>query len=115
MMSDLLPHTEIAINNLESATTGVTLFFFMDSIWRLDFTDETPKEFDTAHCPIKSAENIVSKLKRAREWAEASMASAQRDYEDEANVRRVQPRGVKWDESLAGSQKYMNGLTFLNT
>ncbi|QSS72061.1 hypothetical protein I7I50_03115 [Histoplasma capsulatum G186AR] len=87
--SDLLPHAEIAINGRDSATTGVSPFFLLHGydLEILDFP-ETPRETTYARSPVQAAENIVSKLKKAREWAEASMASAQQDYEDQANTRR---------------------------
>ncbi|OJD20433.1 hypothetical protein ACJ73_08233 [Blastomyces percursus] len=62
---DLLLHAEVAINVRDAVSTG---------IWA------SPRN------PIEIAENIVTKLRDARDWAEASMASAKQDREDQANL-----------------------------
>ncbi|KAG5297574.1 pol-like protein [Histoplasma ohiense] len=49
---------------------------------------ETPQETMYTRSPIQAAENIMSKLKKACKWAEASMTSTQQDYKDQANTRR---------------------------
>ncbi|KMW68757.1 hypothetical protein, variant [Blastomyces dermatitidis ATCC 18188] len=46
--------------------------------------DEMPFQ----QAPIQIADNIVTKLRDARDWAEASMATAKQDQEDRTNVHR---------------------------
>ncbi|OAT01896.1 uncharacterized protein BDCG_17271 [Blastomyces dermatitidis ER-3] len=80
---------EVAINGQDAVSTGVSPFFLthsyhMEVLNLLETTQFTPDP----RSPIQIADNIVMKLRDARDWAEASMATAKQDQEDQTNVHR---------------------------
>ncbi|KMW68261.1 hypothetical protein BDDG_12700 [Blastomyces dermatitidis ATCC 18188] len=80
---------EVAINGRDAVSTGVSPFFLthgyhMEVLDLLETTQFTPDP----RSPIQIADNIVTKLRDARDWAEASMATAKQDQEDRTNVHR---------------------------
>lgn len=93
---DLLPSAEIAINNRDAASTGVSPFFLQHGYHidplnlHADLSDNMMRD-----SPIQQADRIVQKLKNARQWAEAAMAAAQQVMEEVTNRRRQQAPSFK--------------------
>lgn len=85
----LLTSAELAINNHDAASTGVSPFFLTHGyhLEVLQLTEET-MSYPDARDPVQRAENMITKLKEAREMAQASMALAQQSYEDYSNRSR---------------------------
>ena len=85
---ELLPSAQLAWNNRDSASTGVSAFF-LNHGYHVDPLDwpEEPQETQGA-TPIQQAERIVSKIKQAEEWAQTAMANAQQQQEEYANRHR---------------------------
>ncbi|MDI6015458.1 reverse transcriptase domain-containing protein [Escherichia coli] len=85
-----LPSAEVAINNRDAAATGVSPFFLEHGyhVDPLDFTDQVAAGNEQSKSPIQRAEAILTKLKKATEWAQASMAAAQQEQEDFVNRSR---------------------------
>jgi hypothetical protein len=74
---ELLPSAQLAIMGRDATSTGVSPFF-LEHGWhvepldlQLELTNRT-----TRQSLVQQAESIVRRLKEAREWAEASMATA---------------------------------------
>ena len=69
---------ELAINNHDSATTGVSPFFlsYRYNIELLQLLDEDLKSVRNKRSPIQQANDIVRKLKEATKWAQTAMAIA---------------------------------------
>jgi transposase InsO family protein/predicted aspartyl protease len=88
---DALPGAEIAINNRNAASTGVSPFFLQHGyhIDPLNLHAELTEE-DVRRSPVQKADMIIRKLKDAREWAQSAMASAQQVMEEVTNRRRSQ-------------------------
>jgi hypothetical protein len=88
----LLPMAELAINNHDSATTGVSPFFLSHgyNVEPLQLSDEDLKLVRNKRSPIQQANDIVRKLKEATEWAQTAMAIAQQVQEDTTNRQRDQ-------------------------
>jgi transposase InsO family protein len=89
--ADLLPIAELAINNRDAASTGVSPFFLTHGyhVEPLQLTDE-PQEVQKALSPVQRADLIVRKLRDAVEWSQTSMAVAQQNQEEATNRRREQ-------------------------
>jgi hypothetical protein len=99
--ADLMPFAELAINNHDSSTTGVSPFFLMHGY------HVEPVQIGPAPCtnnrrisPVQKGELIVRKLAQAREWAQASMAVAQQSQEEIANRSRQQSTQFKVDDKV---------------
>ena len=88
--SKLLPLAELAINNREAASTGVSPFFLQHGYHVAPFEVAEPLQTGTDRSPIQSADNIIRKLRDATEWAQLSMATAQQRQESSANRTRQQ-------------------------
>jgi len=93
---DTLPSAEVAINDRDAASTGVSPFFLQHGyhiepldLW-VDLTEEVVRQ-----SPIQQADAIVRKLKDAREWAQSAMASAQQVMEEVTNRHRQQSPSFK--------------------
>lgn len=85
----LLPMAELAINNRDATTTGVSPFFLSHG-YHMEplhlFEDVDP--VDTPRSPVQQADTIVAKIVGATEWAQVAMAVAQQEQEDTANRHR---------------------------
>ena len=87
----LLPLAQLAINNHDSSTTGVSPFFLSHG-YHIE-PIQLPDDLQTVYperSPIQIADNIVYKLYQALEWAKVSMAAAQQNQEKAANRTRQQ-------------------------
>ena len=87
-----LPSAELAINNRNATSTGISSFF-MTHGYNIDpiQIDEALGERDGRArnmSPIARGEQVVKKLKDARDWAEAAIAVAQQTQEQHANRYR---------------------------
>jgi len=91
-----LPLAEIAINDRDATSTGVSPFFLQHGyhIEPLDLQVDLTEEV-TRQSPVQQADAIVRKLKDAREWAQSAMASAQQVMEEITNRRRQQSPSFK--------------------
>ena len=79
----LLPMVTLHVIGQPTNATGISRFMLMHG-WDIN-TLELFKEMDrtslTCESPVTQGEHIVSHLQNAVEWAQASMAAAQEDYE----------------------------------
>jgi transposase InsO family protein len=89
--SDILPMAELAINNRDSSSIGVSPFFLSHGyhVEPLQLSEE-PKSISSTQSPVERADAIVRQLKQAREWAQIAMAIAQQTQEEATNERRQQ-------------------------
>jgi len=87
----LLPHAELAINNRDATSTGVSPFFLSHGyhVEPVQLQDEVSEEGGGVS-PIQTADDIVRKLRDAREYAQAVMATAQQLQEEVTNRKRDQ-------------------------
>jgi hypothetical protein len=83
-----LPSAELAINNRDAASTGVSPFFLGHGYHVDPFAFETEELRPTGKSPIQIGESILHKLREARDWAQAAMATAQQQQEEFANRHR---------------------------
>lgn len=93
---ETLPSAQVAINNKDAASTGVSPFFLQHgyNIQPLDLhTTLTPPS--ARRSPIKQADDIVRKLHDAREWAQSAIATAQQVMEEATNRKRQQSPSFK--------------------
>lgn len=88
--ADLLYNAELAVNNRDATSTGVSPFFLTHGyhVEPLDIEELTNDARRTS--PIAQADQIVRQLKEAREYAEVSIVSAQQDQEASTNAHRHQ-------------------------
>lgn len=88
--SPLLSSAELAVNNRDSASTGISPFFLMHGyhLEVLDLEEPTVAEPNN-RSPAQRAEEMVTKLKDCREFAEVAMANTQQIYEETANRSRT--------------------------
>jgi hypothetical protein len=89
--ADLLPMAELAINNRDAHSTGVSPFFLAHGyhVEPLQL-EETLESVRKPRGPIQQADLIVRQLKEAREWAQTVMAVSQQEQEEVANRTRQQ-------------------------
>lgn len=89
--ADLIPMAELAINNRDAHSTGVSPFFLTHGyhVEPLQL-EEAPRNIQEPRGPIQQADLIVRQLREAREWAQTSMAVAQQEQEEAANRTRQQ-------------------------
>ena len=89
--ADLVPMAELAINNRDAYSTGVSPFFLAHGyhVEPLQL-QEVPRDVREPRGPIQQADAIVRQLQEAREWAQTSMAVAQQEQEEAANRTRQQ-------------------------
>lgn len=85
----LMPVAELALNNYDSGSIGVSPFFLTHEYHVL------PVQLDDEESPVRQVasliqrgEAIVRKLRDACEWAQVSIAIAQQVQEDTANRTR---------------------------
>jgi hypothetical protein len=86
---NLLPIAVGTISGRESATTGVSPFFLAHG-WNQNPVDFEVGPVSDRKSPVAKADNILNKLKMAREWAQAAMAMAQEKQEEATNRYRDQ-------------------------
>jgi hypothetical protein len=88
---ELLPSAQLAIMGRDAASTGVSPFF-LEHGWHVEPLDLQLEPTNPAarQSPVQQAELIVRRLKEARDWAEASMATAQQVQEEVTNRKRQQ-------------------------
>ena len=81
---------KLAINNYNSATTRVSLFFLSHryNIKLLQLSDKDLRPAQNKGSLIQQANNVVQKLKEATKWAQTAIAIAQQTQEDATNKQR---------------------------
>jgi hypothetical protein len=84
----LLSSAELAINNRDATSTGVSPFFLSHGYHVEPFAFETEELRPTGRSPIQVGEAILHKLREARNWAQSAMATAQQQQEEFANRHR---------------------------
>lgn len=86
----LLSSAELAVNNRDSVSTGISPFFLTHGyhLEVLDLKEPSVTKQDNKS-PTQRAEEMVAKLKDCREFAEVAMANAQQTYEEIANRSRT--------------------------
>ena len=84
----LLPSAELAINNRDATSTGVSPFFLSHGYHVEPFAFETEELRPIGKSPIQIGEGILHRLREARNWAQAAMATAQQQQEEFANRHR---------------------------
>jgi hypothetical protein len=89
--ADLMAPAELAINNHDAASTGVSPFFLSHGYHVEPVRiEETPRTPAIPRNPREQGEAIVRKLADATQWAQSAMAIAQQRQEDTANRTRDQ-------------------------
>jgi hypothetical protein len=86
-----LPSAELAINNRNAASTGISPFFMIHgyNVDPIQIDEELEERNESARLsPIARGEQVVKKLIDARNWAEAAIAVAQQTQEQHANRHR---------------------------
>ena len=88
----LLPMAQIALNNRPAATTGVPPFFLTHG-WHPNNIDvpEPAGNTENPRTPTERGEAVADKLRDAKEFAEAALATAQQSQEHYANQHRTAP------------------------
>ena len=89
--ADHLPSAELAINNRNASSTGISPFFMMHgyNVDPIQIDEELEERNENAQLtPIARGEEVVKKLIDARNWAEAAIAVAQQAQEQHANRHR---------------------------
>src|SRR6266513_2109408 len=89
--AEYLPLVELAINNWNAASTGISPFFMthgynVDLIQINEQLEERDKNARLS--PVARGEQVIKKLIDARNWAEAAIAVAQQAQEQHANRHR---------------------------
>jgi len=86
-----LPSAELAINNRNATSTGISPFFMMHgyNVDPIQIDEDLEGQNGRARLsPVASGELVVKKLKDARDWAEAAIAVAQQPQEQHATRHR---------------------------
>jgi transposase InsO family protein len=86
---DLLPIVAVAMNNHDAASTGISPFFFTHG-YHVDpiGLDKASQLQDVQTPPGMAGEMFVNRLREATDWAQAAIASAQAQQEEQTNRRR---------------------------
>jgi hypothetical protein len=89
--SSLLPIVMGAINNRESASTGISPFFFMHGYHNdpIQLVEAHPTQTEAKKDGKTLAESFLTRLQDATEWAQAAIATAQERQEVQANKKRT--------------------------
>ncbi|KAI0994170.1 hypothetical protein K3495_g14012 [Podosphaera aphanis] len=87
--SSMLPSAQLAINNRDNSSTGLSPFFLEHGYHVEPVQLAAPVNKEALTQPEKRAEKIMSRLQEAQEYAAAAMASAQQQMEDQANRSRI--------------------------
>jgi hypothetical protein len=89
--AEYLPSAELAINNRNATSTGVSPFFMTHGydVDPIQIDEQLEERDENARLsPVARGEQVVKKLLNARNWAEAAMAAAQQAQEQYANRHR---------------------------
>lgn len=87
--SPMLPIAELAINNRDASSTGVSPFFLTHGYnFETIRMDEPLLPYEDGNSPVQKADDIVRKLQDAIQWAQTCMAIAQQVQEEAANRKR---------------------------
>jgi transposase InsO family protein len=85
----LLPIVATAINNRNASATGLSPFFFTHGYHVDPIKIEETEESREPHTrPGIAGETFVNRLREATDWAQAAIASAQAQQEEQSNKRR---------------------------
>lgn len=94
---DWLPVVISSICGRDLKSSGTNAFFLSHG-WNQNFYEHLENELfdeDNRKSSISKAHKIIRKLKQVRDWAQASMASAQESQEHSSNQHRVQSHSYK--------------------
>ena len=84
--ASLLLMAELVINNHDSVSTKVSLFFLFHEYHMKPLQLlEKLKLVRSAKSPVQKADQIVQKMKKATEWAQMTMAVAQQVQKETVN------------------------------
>ena len=87
----LMPAAELALNNRDALSTGVSPFFLMYGYYVEPLVlPEEPQLVRSPQSPVQVADSIVRKLRAAVEWAQSAMATSQQEQEEQANRLRTE-------------------------
>ena len=88
----LLPIAELAINNKDAVSTGVSPFFLSHGyhVKILETDEELHAAGNEIRSPIQKADNIFTKLKQTSDWAQTAMVVAQQEQQQYADKTRAQ-------------------------
>ena len=93
-----LPAAQACLNGKQAASTGLAPFFLSHG-YDIEVVSIEDHDVDartkSATTPRAIANVTVAKLRDAYEWAQAAMAAAQQNQEDQANKRRSTPSTYK--------------------
>ncbi|KAI0991093.1 hypothetical protein K3495_g17094, partial [Podosphaera aphanis] len=83
--ASMLPSAQLAINNKDNASTGLSPFF-LEHGYHIDPIQQIqPNTSEHKSTPSKRAEKFMSRIIDAQEYASAAMAAAQQQMEEQAN------------------------------
>lgn len=85
--AQLLPGAQLAINNRDTSTIGLSPFF-IEHGYHADPIPHVERSVAPAQSPRVRAENLVERLREATSFAQAAMAATQQRMEASANERR---------------------------
>ena len=86
----LLATAQLAINNRPAASTGIAPFMLTHGTHAKLIDDLTPQGPTIQLQQSEAARMILERIKKANQWAQASMAASQQVMEANANARRRQ-------------------------
>jgi transposase InsO family protein len=87
----LMPAAELALNNRDASSTGVSPFFLIHGYHVEPLVlPEEPQSVRSPQSPVQTADSIVRKLRSAVEWAQSAMAVSQQEQEEQANRLRTE-------------------------
>ncbi|KAI0992351.1 hypothetical protein K3495_g15835, partial [Podosphaera aphanis] len=86
--SEMLPSAQLAINNRDNSSTGLSPFFLEHGYHVEPVQFPKPAKEEVLTQPEKRAEKFMNRLQEAQEYAASAMASAQQQMEDQANRLR---------------------------
>ena len=84
---DLLPVMTIAINNCDTRSMGISLFFFMYS-YNIDSIATIEENISTTTDPGLAGEVLVNWIRDATEWTQAAIAFVQEEQQNSTNKMR---------------------------
>ena len=84
----LLPSAQLALNNRNSSISGLSPFFLEHGYHVEPIQQKHPTSKVAQSKPAKLAEDFLSRLREAQEYASAAMAAAQMAMEEQANKKR---------------------------
>ncbi|KAI1002162.1 hypothetical protein K3495_g6046 [Podosphaera aphanis] len=86
--SKMLPLTQLAINNRDCSSVGLSPFFLEHGYHVEPVQQVSPIDKRSSIPPTKRAQNFVARIREAQEYAAAAMATAQQLMEENANKKR---------------------------